>query len=205
MLIPLSHLPLKKPVMGIIHIGAHECEERSDYLTYYHLNDGEIIWIDALVDKVKIMKEQNNLIRIYNECISESDGQDISFMIANWSQSSSILNFKTHAIEYPGIVEVGRVNMKTKTLKTFYEENNIDRKKYNFMNLDIQGAELLALKGAGDILNDIDYIYTEINEKELYENCALIQDIDEYLKSYGFTRILTSMTSYGWGDAFYSK
>jgi len=30
-------------------------------------------------------------------------------------------------------------------------------------NLDIQGAELKALKSMGDYLNNVDYIYTEVN------------------------------------------
>lgn len=73
------------------------------------------------------------------------------------------------------------------------------------MNLDIQGAELLALKGADDILNNIDYIYTEINIKEIYENCCLLHQVDDYLKSFGFIRIIINITHYGWGDAFYIK
>ncbi len=34
---------------------------------------------------------------------------------------------------------------------------------FNFLNLDIQGAELKALKSMGDYLNNVDYIYTEVN------------------------------------------
>ena len=55
-------------------------------------------------------------------------------------------------------------------------------------------------------LQDIKYakvIYLEVNEKELYNHCALITDIDEYLLKYNFKRILTKMTKHGWGDALY--
>jgi hypothetical protein len=31
--------------------------------------------------------------------------------------------------------------------------------EYNFLNLDIQGAELKALKGMEEYLNDVDYLY----------------------------------------------
>jgi len=205
MLIQLSDLPITKPVRGIIHIGAHECEERYAYIHKYNLNDNQIIWIDALPDKVQMMKNQNNALRIYQECISNIDGEDISFMITNNGMSSSMLNFKTHTVEHPHVVEVGRIMLKTKTLQTFYKDQSLNSKDFNFMNLDIQGTELLALKGAGDILNDIDYIYIEVNEKELYENGALLPDIDEYLNKYNFVRVLTAMTQHGWGDAFYLK
>ena len=43
------------------------------------------------------------------------------------------------------------------------------------MNLDIQEAELLALKGSDKILNYIDAIYTEVNLDEIYLNCAKLR------------------------------
>ena len=51
----------------------------------------------------------------------------------------------------------------------------------------------------------IDYIYTEVNEEELYEGCALIDEIDEFLTLFNFERVKTHMTKEKWGDAFYIK
>ena len=67
-------------------------------------------------------------------------------------------------------------------MDTLINENNIDIKNYNFLNLDIQWAELMALKGFGNFINDFDYIYTEVNIDELYEKCVLLGELDEYLK-----------------------
>jgi FkbM family methyltransferase len=205
MLIHFQRLPVTKRIKGVIHIGAHECEERDGYLQYFKISDDNIIWIDALEEKTKQMKEQKPSLRIFNECISNKDDETISFMVTNNFQSSSMLNFKTHSIEHPHIHETNRISMKTKKLATFYKENGIISSDFNFMNLDIQGAELLALEGAGDILNDIDYIYTEVNINEVYENCCLLHEIDNFLLKYNFKRVLISMTNHGWGDAFYVK
>jgi len=206
MLINIFQLFFVKDVKGIIHIGAHECEERINYLMRFNnVSDDDIIWIDALKFKVDEIKNKNKTINIYNECISDIDNQNIIFKITNNNQSSSILELKEHLIEHPDIHEIGQIEMCTKTLKKFYQENNFDYSKFNFMNIDIQGAELLALKGAENILEQVDFIYTEINTKELYKNCALVNDIDDYLKKYNFKRIKTQMTQHGWGDAFYSK
>ena len=71
--------------------------------------------------------------------------------------------------------------------------------------MDIQGAELLALKGSSDTLKNIDYVYLEVNEKELYTGCGLLSEVDEYLKEKGFTRVEINMTPHGWGDAFYTR
>jgi FkbM family methyltransferase len=45
---------------------------------------------------------------------------------------------------------------------------------FNFLNIDIQGNELAALKGATKLLTGpIRYVYLEINEAELYVGCPL--------------------------------
>lgn len=206
MLIDIFQLKFIKVVNGIIHIGAHDCEERIKYLSRFsEVTDDDIIWIDALKHKVDEIQAKNSSIRIYNECIGDNDDESVIFKVTNNFQSSSFLSLKEHLIEHPDIHEIAQIEMKTKTLKTFYDENNLKYDKYNFMVLDIQGAELLALKGAAEILNTVDYIYIEVNTKELYESCALLPEIDEYLSTFGFTRDNILMTEHGWGDAFYTK
>ena len=61
----------------------------------------------------------------------------------------------------------------------------------------------MALKGATKSIKHAKEIYLEVNEKELYKNCGLIDDIDVFLLQYNFKRVLTHMTKYGWGDALY--
>ena len=71
------------------------------------------------------------------------------------------------------------------------------------MNIAIQGAELIALQGATNYLNNAKAIYIKIHEIELYKNCPSIKDIDDFLRDYNFTRVITIMTDKGWGDALY--
>lgn len=206
MLIDIFSLRFPKQVNGILHLGAHDCEERVKYLSRFnHTTDDDIVWIDALVDKVNSVKQRIPSVQIYNECISNVDNQTVSFNVTNNYQSSSFLKLKEHLIEHPDIYQISSIEMKTKTLKTFYHENNFKYDKFNFFAFDIQGAELLALTGAGDILEHVDYIYIEVNTKELYENCALLDDIDSYLSKFNFVRQNILMTEHGWGDAFYVK
>jgi hypothetical protein len=56
MLIPFEKLSISKPIRGVIHIGAHECEERDGYFKHFHLNDSQIIWIEAIPEKAQQMK-----------------------------------------------------------------------------------------------------------------------------------------------------
>jgi hypothetical protein len=68
---------------------------------------------------------------------------------------------------------------------------------------DIQGAELLALKGATESLKHAQVLYLEVNEEYLYKNCGLIGEIDEFVAKFGFRRVMTNMTGQKWGDAIY--
>jgi hypothetical protein len=75
---------------------------------------------------------------------------------------------------------------------------------FSFVNIDIQGAELQAIRGMGELLTWIDAIYSEVNKEELYEGCATVKEIDSYLKKFNFERVATRwVLGKGWGDALY--
>jgi len=189
-------------ITGVLHIGAHDCEELSMY-NYLNIPQHNIIWIDALADKVQSCQKRG-ILNVFHAVISDKDDETVSFMRTNNDQSSSILDFGTHAKHYGWCVEVGRIQMKTTTIDTFMKREGIKNPElYNFWNFDIQGAELLALKGGEESIKGVKAIYLEVNTEEVYKKCALIEEIDSYLQVRGFKRIETSMTNEGWGDALY--
>lgn len=192
-------------IKGIIHVGAHECEELIVY-NAVGVPSAKILWIEANKTLFEsLQKSGRNIGTIYNAIISDTDDNKVSFIVTNNGQSSSILELAKHKEYYPSITEVSRVEGKTKTLNTLFKENKVDVSHFNFVNMDIQGAELLALKGATDILPHIDYLYLEVNEQELYKGCGLISDIDKFVATFGFKRVVTKMTENHWGDALYIK
>lgn len=86
-----------------------------------------------------------------------------------------------------------------------YNQDKIPKNFANFLNIDIQGAELMALKGMGDLLNYFDYVYLEVNKDYVYKNCALVHEIDEYLSEYNYVRVETAWTNAQLGDALYIR
>ena len=190
-------------ITGVLHVGAHECEEMSFYNDIgLHAND--IVWLDALESKVA-QNKMKGIPNVYHAVVTDEDDSEVVFNVANNGQSSSVLDFGIHKNYYPNVTYVDKIVSKTITLNTFFQRNNIDGKKYNFWNFDIQGAELLALKGAVNHIGNAKIIYLEVNEKEVYKNCGLITEIDQLLSEFGFVRAITQMTSAGWGDALYVK
>ena len=168
------------------------------------INTNNILWIDAIPSKVTEATNRG-IPNVYNAVITDTDNADVVFNVSNNVQSSSILEFGTHSQEHPHIVYVDKLYQKSITIDTFFETNNIDASTYDFWNFDIQGAELMALKGATKSIQYAKALYLEVNEKELYKDCALIQDVDSFLSQYNFTRVLTKFTRHGWGDALYIR
>jgi len=195
-------------VRGVYHIGAHTLEE-SD--VYWNMGTNNVLWFEANKD---LCDEYNSKLvgytedtkpKLFNLLLSDTDDKEIEFHIMNHRECSSTLKMKTHLIHTPYVTIAKTIMMKTIRMETFIKNNSIDISKYNFINTDVQGTELNVLKGFGDVLNTIDYIYTEVNTAELYAGCCLMNEIDDYLHPYGFTRVETEMTPMEWGDAFYVK
>ena len=190
---------------GIIHIGAHLMEERSDYVSHGLSNT---IWIEAnptIFKNIDFVNHQDSDEKSYNFAISENGNEIVKLNITNNGQSSSILDLDKHKIHHPHIYVSDIVEVLTKRMDDLIDEYKINISDYNFINLDIQGVELSALKSFGNLLESIDFIYTEVNTNYLYKDCCLINEIDEYLSNFGFKRVETSITEYEWGDALYKK
>jgi len=202
MLIPLNWLVQKYGVRftGVLHVGAHECEEIADYDKY--LGRDLVVWIEALPDKVEFCKTTYPGVLIEQAVVSDCV-ESVVFHRSNNGQSSSILDLGTHMIHHPHIHYVGDYEVKTQRLDSILNKYTVP---FNFINLDIQGAELKALKGMESYLSSIQYIYTEVNSDYVYKGCCLVTELDEYLGQFGFKRVETSWYGQaGWGDAFYIK
>ena len=202
MLISLHELFKKYNIKfkGILHVGAHECEEINDYCIYIQPNN--ILWVEALEDKVKLCKSRYPNTFIENAVVSDKV-EIVKFNRSNNGQSSSILELGLHKHFHPQVWYTNSYEVETKMLKDIIYKYNIE---YNFLNLDIQGAELKALKGMEEYLPKVDYIYTEVNSDYVYENCCIVTELDSYLEKFGLFRVETQWCeNYRWGDAFYVR
>ena len=97
-------------------------------------------------------------------------------------------NFETRVLLiFFHFIIILRLKKNEKYKKIFQEsfdnifQNNLSIKNYNFINIDIQGYELEALKGMPNQLKIAEYIYLEVNFEEVYLGCSQIKDIDKFL------------------------
>lgn len=190
---------------GVIHIGAHEGTELSSYQA---MGAEKILFIEA--NPVVFERLQANMaaypnVQAVNCAITDHNGT-IDLRVTSFDQSSSVLPLKHHQDIYPNITETHQVAVQSRTIDTLLQELGLNPSDFNILNIDIQGAELLALQGATNWLKYVEVINTEVNYEELYEGCALIDQIDDFLKTPGFDRVATTTPIHpSWGDAIYVK
>jgi FkbM family methyltransferase len=169
-------------IQGVLHIGAHDCEEFSAYVSS-GVNLSNIYWIEALPRLVEKNKRINPHLNIYQAVIYDEDDKEIEFNVTNCDgdvnnfASSSILEFGSHETSHPQVRVVERVKMKTSRMDSVINKHAINMKNVNFINLDIQGVELHALKSMESYLNNIDYIYNHKN-KWVPENQRVLEQVE---------------------------
>lgn len=123
---------------------------------------------------------------------------------------------------FPRLPELVSLNyttqIETTTLDEFCKTEEIE--SIDFLQVDVQGAELQVLEGAIDLLNQsILAIQVEVEFSPIYQNQPLFADVDTFLRRQGFVlfdlskaqierSIVQSVNRPGqllWGDAIYLR
>jgi len=204
MLISFTNLRRKynMSINGVVHIGAHYGEEIQEYV-----DNGiqKITVFEPLSKNFDVLSQRlqnvNADIQGYQVALGSKKGTATMYLSSNEAQSSSILKPKEHLEHHPDVSFDGTEEVEVDTLDTF------DIGKSNFINIDVQGYELEVFKGGQKTLEQIDYVYCEVNRGEMYEGNPMVEELDEFLGEYGFQRVETHWpeTWYKWGDALYIK
>lgn len=208
MLISFDYLFRKYKIKpeGILHVGANEGQEAE---MYDQLGVKNVIWVEAIPEV--FAKLQKNIAKYPGQsailaCVGDQDGKEVVFNVANNDgQSSSYLQFGTHAKVHPTVKYVRQEKMVMRRLDSLLmmELEYFEPCSGWFLNMDLQGVELDALRGMGSLLHDFDWAYIEVNAEPLYEGCALVQEVDDYLAKFKFLPKETKWTGAKWGDRFY--
>lgn len=189
---------------GVLHLGANTGQERHVYQMY---DVKEVVWVEAIPEVFEqLQKNIEHFVghTAMNVCVGDEHGKEVVFNVSNnEAQSSSYLDLDVHKRIHPEVHYVKQVKMKMERLdKIFSDFNGGDW----FLNADLQGAELDAFKGLGDLLKQFKWVYTEVNKQSTYKDCPLIDDLDVYLLQHGFERVETGKwVADTWTDALYIK
>ena len=191
-------------VRGVIHIGAHHGEEVKDYIDK---GISQLIFFEPLSESLEVLEEnvsyyadQSNIV-IFPYALGNQEKEVKMYVSNHEGMCSSVLKPKIVLTQYPAIT----FNKKEVVKMIRLDDAEIEFSNFNLLNIDVQGYELEVLKGSEKTLNSIDYIYTEINREEVYENAPHVDRLDAFLSPYGFVRVETDWSGETWGDSFYIK
>lgn len=192
---------------GVLHIGANKGEEAN---VYFRLGIRKVIWIEG---NPELMWALNNEIKQYagqiafNYCVGEVEEQRPFHIANNGGQSSSVLNLGTHRNEHPDVHYTHSIDVDIRRLDNLFLDGSIPlTSDYDFLNVDLQGFDLEAIKGMGQFLEGFKWAYVEVNKSDVYEGCAQLPEVEAYLKEFGFKLVETKfLPGCTWGDALFIK
>jgi FkbM family methyltransferase len=150
--------------------------------------------------KQNLKKYSVTNIKIVDKALSNEEGEAIFYVSSgrpedvsnelDWdfgNKSSSLLQPSKTKEVLPWLEFKDEIKVQTTTLYKFILSYGLSL--IDFIHMDVQGAELLVLEGAGPFINSIKMIWLEVENIELYKNQPLKQDVEKYLYSKGFVKI----------------
>ena len=175
----------KKPedVKNIVIVGAYHGYEIDTLLKNYP--NCKIYAFEAYPEHFNVLRgryEANPNVKIIGKAVSDIDGTIDFFELGNGGGGSgSILEFQGHKFGHPFIPQQP-IKIPSVTLKKELQNIEID-----LLWVDVQGAELLVLKGSP--LNLVNSLFIEIHthdfikawDEEPYKGQCYKEDLEEYL------------------------
>ena len=206
-----SHAPIERELkflfklnkqLVIFDIGACEGESSIQYSRLFPYS--KVYSFEPVPTNVKMISD--NFLRyniknasFYNIALSSenghqelylSEGRPDNIEAGDWdfgNKSSSLLE-PGRPIESIGFLKFSKsIFVKTKTLESFCEDNEIGI--IDFIHMDVQGAELLVLEGAGKMIENIKAIYLEVSRLEYYKGQPLEKDVKTFMQERNFVLV----------------
>ena len=199
----------------IFEIGACEGEDTIKYARLF--KKGKVYAFEPLADNIKIA--HNNFTKysvknaeIFQKALSSqkgyaefhvSQGQPDNIEQSDWdygNKSSSLLAPEKH-LEYTDFISFDKsIKVETDTIISFCQQNGIN--SIDFIHMDVQGAELLVLEGAGQFINNIKSVWLEVAEVELYKGQPLVNDVRVFMNKHNFVLVKNCINGFA-GDQLY--
>jgi FkbM family methyltransferase len=176
------NLDLVSQSKGVLHIGAHVGNESNEY----DVRGKHVLWIEA--DPLTFKDLEKNISQYkkqmaYNLLLGDHEETVNFFRASNGSQSSSIFKFSNKN----SFKDVSTSDVLTLTMcrldSKFSPEEIVN---FDHWVIDVQGAELLVLRGAGQLIDMCRTLFIECSKSDYYEGGVQWEEIHDYLSSKGF-------------------
>ena len=185
--IEVANLELVSQARGILHIGAHLGLEAQDYSS----RGKPAIFIEA--DPITFMKLEQHISifknqSAYNYLLGDEDKTVRFFRASNNSESSSVFEF-SEKNKFLNVSTTSEIEINMSRLDSKFGAS--DLKDFDHWIIDVQGAELLVLGGAGELLKLCKTLFIECSTDEFYVGGARWDEIVLFMRNSGFKYLIS--------------
>jgi 2-O-methyltransferase len=215
----LLHLFSRDEAVIIFDIGTCEGEDAVRYSNMFP--SARIFAFEPRPDNLKKIHEnlrhyQKKNVIVSDLALSSSNGTATFFLSSgkpgnevesdNWdfgNKSSSLLPPSEQMKEVTSWLNFDQtIEVNTKRLDDYCAEHKLER--IDLIHMDVQGAELMVLEGAGFFLDKVKCVWLEVEAVELYKDQPLKNDVENFMKAKGF-QLIRSTVGHISGDQFYVR
>ncbi len=205
----LAHRYLPR-IDTLVELGARDCVETEAFSK--HLPQAQIYAFECNAHTLPLCRERVaslSNVTLVEKAASDCDGTVAFFPIdvertrttwADGNPGASSMFQASGGYPIESYVQY-EVQVPSVALSTFMA--SVHLATIDLLWMDIQGAELMALRGLGQDLNQVKLIHTEVEFFEIYKDAPLYGDIKRFLNQNGF--LLVGFTQFGAfsGDAVF--
>lgn len=183
---------------GVIHVGGHHGEEAPYYQQH---GIRMVVWIEAEPDAFEILR-RNVAGYSGHHCIhalaADRDGEERSFYRHRFGSGAkrgfcSTLPWNASVVEGDAVLSRLETfdisSMQTVTVATALGERGFPPENFQYLSINVQGAELLVLRGLREYLASIQWIFCdgELDAASVrYQGAPSIAEVAEWLAPQGF-------------------
>ncbi len=183
----IDKLGISDPV--IFDIGAHKGETVRRYKDLF--KNSSVYCFEPFPDNVRILRSRYSsdpTVHVLDQAVSDRCGMKTLYVNENDATNSLLPREKSGRRYFSKTAAAkSQLDVETITIDEVMKQNGIE--SLDILKLDIQGGELMALRGAEKALHQqrISIIYSEALFVSHYENNPLLRELWNYLQLFGYT------------------
>ncbi|MET7286383.1 FkbM family methyltransferase [Streptomyces sp. NPDC005573] len=151
--------------------------------------DGEIISFEPASGTFDVLREvarSDDDWHCHNVALGPEDGQVLLHLTRTSLGSSVFRRTDLHSRMWPADVEAGTELVPMRSLGSLWNELGLDGRRV-YLKLDVEGAELSVLKGAGPFLDRVALLELELPLADLHHEAPTLDDMLNFLTARGFS------------------
>ncbi|WP_405775494.1 FkbM family methyltransferase [Streptomyces sp. NBC_01390] len=152
---------------------------------------GEIISFEPASETFAVLSEaaqSDDAWHCHNVALGPEDGQVLLNLTRTSLGSSLFRRTELHSRMWPDDVEAGAELVPLRSLRSLWDELGCENRRV-YLKLDVEGAELSVLKGAGPLLDRVALLELELPLVDMHHDVPTFGDMLNFLTARGFSMV----------------